>query len=171
MKTGTGNRCKRSADLQHHTMPPLDPQSELAVRRYPGSLVVYVDGGGPNAHGVSGCAWIRPGTAFHVERGNGWTCNEAEYRGLVSALQHLPAGACATVLSDSLLMVRQYAREAVTSAPRLQILLGKARQIIWQRDLLIQLCWIPREENLADALLRLNIPGMASPLQQGCQHG
>lgn len=120
---------------------------------------LYVDGGGANAHGIAGCAWMRPGVAFHVERGSGWTCNEAEYRALISALRYLPVGSRATVFSDSLLMVRQVAGECATSAPRLQFLLNTVRRIILKRELLIELVWIPRNQNLADALLRLNIPG------------
>ena len=123
-------------------------------------IEIYVDGGGANGHGIAGCAWLRLGTAFHLERGSGWTCNEAEYRAFISALRHLPVGACATVFSDSLLMVRQFTGVSAASEPRLQLLLNTVRRLILKRDLSIDLVWIPRERNLADALLRLKILGM-----------
>lgn len=166
MKSGIGELTKTAQGHRRGRKPNelANGASEFAVGR---SIEIYVDGGGANGYGVAGCAWIRPGIAIHVERGSGWTCNEAEYRGLISALRYLPFGSCATVFSDSQLMVRQVAGEYATDEPRLQSLLERARQIMSRRNLSVQLNWIPREQNLADALLRLNVPGMNRRMSKG----
>lgn len=68
---------------------------------------IYTDGGSKN--GVGSWAFIlsEPGKnpvekAGRVERGN---CNVMEFRAAIEALRFLPEGACATVLSDSRIVV------------------------------------------------------------------
>jgi hypothetical protein len=121
---------------------------------------LYTEGVGADAYGNARYAWIRPGIAFHVERGKDWTTDQAAYRGLLSVLRYLPVGSRATVFSASLPMVKQFTHGGVTSEPGLRHLLKTAKRLVSERDLSIRLVWIPREHNLADAILRLKLRSM-----------
>lgn len=120
-------------------------------------VVVYVDGSGADPNGISGCAWVIPdgnGGQKHVEWGRGWTNNEAEYRAVLAALQALPKGAHAEIISDSDLMVLQLRDEYATREPRLCDLRAQIDRVIFTRRLHIIWGWIRRRENKADRLLR-----------------
>ena len=116
---------------------------------------VFVDGAGcrPGGDG-SGFAWIRPATGEkYIEPVRGLTNNEAEYRGLISALKSLPKGSAAVIFSDSQLMCFQYTGEYKVADPKLQRLLAEARQIVMENRLTITVVWIHRRDNLAGKLL------------------
>jgi ribonuclease HI len=59
----------------------------------------------------------------------------------------------ATICSDSQLVVNQFNGRYSVNDPDLQKLLQRVRQIIEERDLDVELKWIPREQNRADSLL------------------
>jgi len=116
---------------------------------------IFVDGAGcrPDGKG-SKFAWTCPETGEkHIECLDGLTNNQAEYRGLVGALDSLPLGTKAEVFSDSLLMCSQFNGEFKVNDPSLSDLLEKARAIIARNKLKITLQWIRRAQNLAGKLL------------------
>jgi ribonuclease HI len=122
-----------------------------------GSKVVriFTDGAGkrPDGNG-SGLAWVREDTREqHVERIPGLSNNEAEYRGVISAIKPLPKGSAVEVLSDSLLVVSQLRGEYRIRDPRLERLATEVRTIAEQKQLVLKVTWIPRRENLAGKLL------------------
>jgi ribonuclease HI len=129
-----------------------DATSESATLR---PIVIFFDGAGcrPDGKG-SGYAWLRPDTGQqHVERMDGLTNNQAEYRALVSALEQLSDGSKADMFCDSLLLESQFNGRFRIKDPDLAALLGTARELIQYKKLTINLQWIPRAKNLAGRLL------------------
>jgi ribonuclease HI len=120
------------------------------------SLVrIFCDGAGARLDGTgSGFAWLRPDTGEkHVERQDGLTNNEAEYRSLLSAAQNLTDGSQAEIFTDSELMCRQFNGTAKVLDHKLQALLSDVRTTIGRKRLSITLQWISRQQNLAGKLL------------------
>jgi ribonuclease HI len=116
---------------------------------------IFTDGAGkrPDGNG-SGLAWVREDTREqHVERIPGLSNNEAEYRGVISAIKPLPKGSPVEVLSDSLLVVSQLRGEYRIRDPKLEKLATEVRTIAEQKQLVLKVTWIPRRENLAGKLL------------------
>jgi ribonuclease HI len=120
-------------------------------------VVVCAGGSGGENGRKPGCAWLRPGMAAGIRWKSQMTCNEAEYRAVISGLRASPIGAHALIYSDSRLAVRQHSGEYQTYEPRLRDLLAKMKRAITRRKLRVELRWIPRERNKADRLLRENI--------------
>src|SRR5438874_13240585 len=84
-----------------------DPISEPTPLR---PIVIFFDGAGcrPDGKG-SGYAWLRQDTGQqHVERMDGLTNNQAEYRAFVSALERLQDGSKVDLFCDSLLLHSQF---------------------------------------------------------------
>jgi ribonuclease HI len=104
--------------------------------------------------GVAGFAWLREGQKPHVEWGQDWTNNEAEFRAVLSAVKALPRGAEATVFCDSGLVVQQLRGKWQAHEPRLWDLLAEVEAVVFNNALRISWVWIPRNENKADRLLR-----------------
>jgi ribonuclease HI len=117
-------------------------------------IQIFVDGSGADPNGIAGFAWLRVGQKPHVEWGQGWTNNEAEYRAVLSVLKSLPNGTEATILCDSALVVRQLRGEYEVREPRLWDLHAEIETLIFNNVLRITWVWIPRRENKADRLLR-----------------
>jgi ribonuclease HI len=116
---------------------------------------IYTDGAGkrPDGNG-SGFAWVREDTRErHVERIPGLSNNEAEYRGVISAIKLLPEGCQVEVLSDSLLVVSQLGGEYRIRDPKLEKLAAEVKTIAEQKQLKLKVTWIPRGENQAGKLL------------------
>jgi ribonuclease HI len=116
---------------------------------------IFTDGAGkrPDGNG-SGWAWIREDTREQrVERIPGLSNNEAEYRGVISAIKPLPKGSKVEVLSDSLLVVSQLSCEYRIRDPKLEKLATEVKAIAGQKQLALKVTWIPRLENLAGKLL------------------
>lgn len=117
--------------------------------------VFHIDGAGSRPDGTgSGFAWTRLGTDKQRVRWlDGLTNNQAEYYGLLSVLQYVAVGSCAQILTDSQLVCEQFnGRWAVNDAQLIR-LLEEARDLIEEKELEIELKWIPREKNLAGNLL------------------
>ena len=115
---------------------------------------IFVDGSGADPNGIAGFAWLREGERPHVEWGHGWTNNEAEYRGVLSAVKSLPDGSEATILCDSELVICQLRGEYEVREPRLWDLHTEIETVIFNKVLHITWMWISRKENKADRLLR-----------------
>jgi ribonuclease HI len=116
---------------------------------------IFTDGAGkrPDGNG-SGFAWVCEDTReTHVERIPGLSNNEAEYRGVISAIKPLLKGSRVEVLSDSLLVVSQLRGEYRIRDPKLEKLATEVKTIADQKQLELKVTWIPRRENLAGKLL------------------
>lgn len=116
---------------------------------------IFTDGAGKRPDGSgSGFAWVREDThEQHIERIPGLSNNEAEYRGVISAIKPLPKGSQAEVLSDSLLVVSQLRGEYRIRDPKLEKLATEVKTIAEQKQLVLKVTWIPRRDNLAGKLL------------------
>jgi ribonuclease HI len=116
---------------------------------------VFTDGGGQGPDGrTSSFAWLREDTREkHVEHVPGLSNNEAEYRGVISALKALRAGSKVEVLTDSLLVVSQIRGEYRIRDPKLAKLAAEVKTITEHKRLTLTLTWIPRSNNLAGKLI------------------
>ena len=117
----------------------------------------HIDGAGSRPDGTgSGFGWVRLDRNEHEQRIKwiaGLTSNQAEYRGLLSVLKYLPPGSTAIISTDSQLVCEQFNGRWAARDPGLRDLLQRAHRIIEEKELEVQVRWIPREENLAGKLL------------------
>jgi ribonuclease HI len=115
----------------------------------------HIDGSGSRPDGTgSGFAWVRIGTEEQrVYRVDGLTNNQAEYRALLSVLKHLNYGNEARIFTDSQLVCQQFNRRWSINDPKLIRLLDRAEELIEDKQLEIDVQWIPREQNVAGKLL------------------
>jgi len=118
------------------------------------AIHIFVDGSGADPNGIAGFAWLHEGQKPHVEWGQGWTNNEAEYRAVLSAVKSLSNGTEATILCDSALVIRQLRGEYEVREPRLWDLHAEIDTVIFNKVLRVTWVWISRKENKADRLLR-----------------
>jgi len=124
---------------------------EVKVKRF------HIDGAGarPNGGG-SGYAWIRLGTENQrVKRIDGLTNNQAEYRALLAVLEYVTGGSHLSISTDSQLVCEQFCGRYAVRDPKLKELLSQARKIIAEKDLTVEVRWIPREQNFAGRLLEM----------------
>jgi len=128
-------------------------------RPAPGRQILYIDGAGMGPDGTgSGYAVLNQTTGERwVGRKDSLTNNQAEYLALGLAVKRLPHGSAAEIRSDSEVVVKQFSGEYRVKVPQLKKLLRQIRDVIEERELDVTLRWIPREENLADALLRRQV--------------
>jgi len=120
-----------------------------------GRKTVIVDGSGT---GHSAAHFSEKEVYFTFQKGA--TNNEAEYNGVILALEHLPAGTQATIKSDSQLVVYQLTGRYRCNYEHLNKKRMIIESLIKDKALGIKFEWIPREENKADADIRNHI-GMA----------
>jgi ribonuclease HI len=118
-------------------------------------LRIYTDGAGSRPDGKgSGFAWFREDTGDkHIERVDGLTNNEAEYRGLRSAVESLPKRTVVEILTDSQLMCSQFNGVYKIRDPKLQNLLQEIREVIAAKELRVTVAWVPRSINVSGKLL------------------
>ena len=116
---------------------------------------IFTDGAGARPDGTgSGFAWIREDMAEkQVHKQDGLTNNEAEYLALRSALQALPGGTSAAVLTDSQLICCQFNGQYKVTNSKLAALLAEIRELIINQDLTVEVSWVPRQQNLAGKLI------------------
>ena len=116
---------------------------------------IYTDGSGcrPDGKG-SGFAWLRQDTGERkITREDGLTNNQAEYRAILAALESLPKGSTAEILTDSENTCFQLKGHRSTLGPKLAELNEKIRTLCKAKNLSVTFIWIPRKENLAGKLL------------------
>lgn len=119
------------------------------------TIKVFFDGAGcrPDGEG-SGFAWICPDSNEKlVQRVPSLTNNQAEYRGFLAALEHVPADRAVEVFSDSQLICSQFSGQYRVRDEALQTLLSEVRAVIANKNLKVTLNWVPRSRNLAGKLL------------------
>jgi len=116
---------------------------------------IFTDGAGQGPEGKgSGFAWIREDTRQrHIERIPGLSNNEAEYRGVISALKSVRAGSGVEILTDSLLVVSQLRGEYRILDSKLVKLANEVKTIAEQKRLNLKLTWVRRGDNLAGKLI------------------
>jgi ribonuclease HI len=106
MKTNEAARMNNSTTAATSTS---NENNQTSQERGDNSIVIHCDGAGSRPDGKgSGFAWIQSRTGErHIERVDGLTNNQAEYRALISVLTTIPDGSVAQVLTDSQLMWSQ----------------------------------------------------------------
>jgi ribonuclease HI len=116
---------------------------------------VFTDGGGQGPDGrTSSFAWLREDTREKcIEHVPGLSNNEAEYRGVISALKALGTGSNVEVLTDSLLVVSQLRGEYRIRDAKLAKLAAEVKTITEQKRLSVKLTWVQRNQNLAGKLI------------------
>jgi ribonuclease HI len=133
----------------------INRDNQTLQERGDNSVVIHFDGAGarPDRKG-SGFAWLQPRTGErHVEHVDGLTNNQAEYRSLISALNALANGSAAHFFTDSQLMWSQFTGNNRVRRPDLSELLSQVHTLIKEKNLTIDLQWVPRHKNLAGKLL------------------
>ena len=100
--------------------------------------------------------YVVPGEPPKVFKEELLTNNQAEYKAIIAALQELNDGEM-IIYSDSLLAVKQLAREYKIRNSELRKLASKVRVLSRDRDIIFQ--WIPREKNLAGKVLDKLVKG------------
>jgi ribonuclease HI len=116
---------------------------------------VFVDGAGARFDGKgSAYAFVRPDTGEkQVIREDGLTNNQAEYMGIILALETFPKGCAVEIRTDSEVVCAQLNGRYKVRDPKLALLLETAKEVIQRNNLKAQFVWIPRAENLAGKLL------------------
>ncbi len=124
-------------------------------QRGPSTIRVYTDGSGARPDGKgSGFAWLREDTGQKkVTREEGLTNNQAEYRAILSALEFLPEGSRAEILSDSENTCCQLNGQHRVLDPKLASLHGQIQALIQKKRLTVSFVWVSRRENLAGKLI------------------
>ncbi len=119
------------------------------------TIRVFCDGAGSRPDGKgSGFAWVREDTGEkHVERVDGLTNNQAEYRAILSAVRALPSGSKVEVLSDSSLAVNQLAGLYRVRDSDLLDLWHQVRILIQNMALKVTFLSVPRKQNKAGKLI------------------
>jgi ribonuclease HI len=120
-----------------------------------GAKVFYIDGAGSGPDGTgSGFGWVRPFTGKQrITWIDGLTSNEAEYRGLLGVLKYVACGSCVLILTDSQLVANQFTGKFGVYEPRLRRLLDKAKTLVAEKELDVEVRWIRRTRNLAGCLM------------------
>jgi len=115
----------------------------------------YIDGSGEGPDGKgSGWAWVYVDRdKQQIERIDGLTSNEAEYRALIGVLLYVSRGSSVLIFTDSALVANQFNGKFRVQEPRLKRLLDEVRELVKERELDVEVKWIPRTENLAGKLL------------------
>jgi len=116
---------------------------------------IFIDGAGQRPDGTgSGFAWVRASTgAKRVQRVDGLTNNQAEYRAMLAALDEIAQGSEIEILTDSVLVAEQFHDRYKVRNPILIKILSEVRALIARKKLTVCVSWIPREENIAGKLL------------------
>jgi ribonuclease HI len=115
---------------------------------------VFTDGTGARPDGKgSGFAWLRPDTGERqIIREDGLTNNQAEYRGVILALESLPIGAAVEIRTDSEVICEQLRGQYKVRDPKLIVLWTAVQDVIGRKNLRVRFIWVPREENPAGKL-------------------
>ncbi len=134
---------------------PEDSAQREAPQSGPLPIRVYADGSGARPDGQgSKFAWFREDSGQKkVTREDGLTNNQAEYRAILSALEALPDGCRAEILSDSENTCCQLNGQRRVLDPKLASLYGQILDLVEKKRLSVSFVWIPRRGNLAGKLI------------------
>ncbi len=98
-----------------------------------------------------------PNSKRHYDHQKGITHNEAEYNGVILALQKLSNKSKAIIQTDSQLVVGQLTEGWKINLPHLYDKVEYINQIIENKSLDITFEWIKRERNVSDIVLRRHL--------------
>lgn len=102
----------------------------------------------------SGYAWIcSDSNERSIRRVPGLTNNQAEYKGFLAALEHVPSDRTVEFFSDSQLICSQFSGQYRVRDEELQKLLSEVHALIASKSLKVTLIWVPRSRNIAGKLL------------------
>jgi len=116
---------------------------------------IFTDGSGARQDGKgSGYSFLRTDTGEkQVIREDGLTNNQAEYKGILSAVESLPAGTVAEICNDSQVVCSQLNGQYAVRDPKLFKLWEFTHAVIRRKKLTVTFVWVPRAENLAGKLI------------------
>jgi ribonuclease HI len=116
---------------------------------------IYIDGSGarPDGKGSAFAYCVEGSGEKNVERCEGLTNNQAEYRAFLSAITSIPVRSRIEILTDSQIVAYQFSGRFKINEPPLYELLLKIRKLIHKKNLEVNVTWIPREKNIAGQLL------------------
>lgn len=116
---------------------------------------IFTDGSGMRPDGTgSGFAWLREDTGERkLVREDGLTNNQAEYRGILSAIENVGPGAKVEILTDSENTCFQLRGERRVRDSKLAKLHDRITVVIKKNRLTVTFSWVPRRENLAGKLI------------------
>jgi ribonuclease HI len=120
-----------------------------------GVKTFHIDGSGEAPDG-KGSGWgfvYEDRNLERVKRIDHLTNNEAEYHALIAVLNYVGRGSSVLIFTDSALVSNQFNGKFRVNEPRLKRLLDEAKMLMEERDLEVEVKWIPRERNLAGKLL------------------
>jgi ribonuclease HI len=110
---------------------------------------IMVDGSG-DGHSIA----LFPGEEVYVAYERGASNNEAEFNAVILALENLPARARARIRTDSQVVVWHLTRKDKQNPPTFFKKSQAIQNLIMEKDLSVEIRWIPRSENGADRHLR-----------------
>jgi ribonuclease HI len=148
-------RTNQATQINNSTASTSNQHNQDTQTDSDNTVVIHCDGAGARPDGKgSGFAWIQPHTGErYVERVDGLTNNQAEYRALISALNSIADGSVARVFTDSQVMCSQVVGDYKVRNAELAELLLQVRDVIKRKQLSVGIHWIPRQKNLAGKLL------------------
>lgn len=130
-------------------------QEMFETEKHQQPIRVFTDGAGARLDGKgSGYAFLCPDTGEkQVIPENGLTNNQAEYKGVILALESVSKGSIVEICSDSQVVCAQLNGQFRVRDPKLTELRQLVREIVARKNLDVRFVWIPRAENLAGKLL------------------
>jgi ribonuclease HI len=118
-------------------------------------IQIFTDGAGARPDGKgSGYAFIRTDTSEkQATREDGLTNNQAEYKGILMALESLSKGSVAEIYTDSEIICSQLNGQYKVRDPKLLALWNLVQEVTRRKNLRVKFVWVPRAENLAGKIL------------------
>jgi ribonuclease HI len=116
---------------------------------HPERLDITVDGSG-DGHSVA----LFPDDEVYFMYEKGASNNEAEFNAIILALENLPERSHARIKTDSQTVVWHLTSENRSKPPAFVKKAMKIQEIIVDRELTIEIQWVPRRYNTADRLLK-----------------
>ena len=112
-------------------------------------IEILVDGSG-DGHSVA----LFPGEEVFFSYERGASNNEAEFNAVILALENLPDDSRARIRTDSQVVVWHLSREERARHPNFTRKRLLVQDLILQKNLKIDIQWIPRKQNRADRFLK-----------------
>ena len=113
---------------------------------------IITDGSG-KGHSVA----LFPKNEKYFTYQKGATSNEAEYNGIIVALNYLPENSKAIIQTDSRLVVGQLSKGWRINYAHLYRKVVKIKKLISSKNLDVEFKWIPRGRNTADRALKRHL--------------
>lgn len=115
----------------------------------PVRIEILVDGSG-DGHSIA----LFPGGEVFFSYERGASNNEAEFNAVILALENLPGQSHACIRTDSQVVVWHLTLKHRNRHPAFLRKRAQVEEIVAQKDLKVEIQWIPRKENRADRFLK-----------------